>query len=75
MTDTKNHQPDTTTLGQALTKLLQWKNLTYSIVGEYRVFELIMDKIEKLSSELNISKDLAQAVLLKSSWDDQEAKT
>ena len=70
MTDTKNHQLDTSNLGQVLTKLLAWKTLTYSIVGEYRVFELIMDKIQKLSVELNISEDLAQAVLLKSSWDD-----
>ena len=59
MTDQQNQFPDTTNLGQALTKLLAWKDLTYSIVGEYRVWELIMDKINKLSQDLEVSNDLA----------------
>ena len=59
MTDAQNYQPDISELGQALTKLLGWKTLSYSIVGEYRVYELITDKINKLSEELNVSTDLA----------------
>ena len=70
--NTVSEQP-TNSLGEALSKLIEWKTLTYSILGDYRVYELIEDKILKLHNKLDISVDLAQAVLVRNSWDEAES--
>ena len=38
-------EPKKASLGEALTKLLAWKELTYSILDSFRVHELIETKI------------------------------
>ena len=71
--NTVSEQP-TNSLGEALSKLIEWKTLTYSILGDYRVYELIEDKILQLHKKLDISVDLAQAVLVRNSWDEAESE-
>ena len=46
MTENTVIDPQGNSLGEALNKLINWKTLTYSIFGEFRVHELIVDKIE-----------------------------
>ena len=72
MTQTTVIEPQESSLGEALSKLITWKSLKYSIFGNFRVHELIVNKISELSKKLNVSTDLAQALLVSNSWDDQE---
>ena len=72
MTRTSVIQPQGSSLGEALSKLITWKSLNYSILGDFRVHELILDKIDELSEKLNVSTDLTQALLVSNSWDDKE---
>ena len=72
MTQTTVIEPQESSLGEALSKLITWKSLKYSIFGNFRVHELIVNKISELSKKLNVTTDLAQALLVSNSWDDQE---
>ena len=55
-----------------MTKLLAWKELSYSILGDFRVYELIVTKIDHLSKRYEISTELTQALLITNSWDEDE---
>ena len=74
VTDKTAGEHPTNSLGETLSKLIQWKTLTYSIFDDFRVYELIEDKILQLHKKLDVSVDLAQAVLVTNSWDEAEAE-
>ena len=61
-------------MGFALSKLVQWKTLPYSIIGEFRLMELLNEKKVRLAKELQVSEVLSHSLLLKNSWDEAEAK-
>ena len=66
-------QKEATELDQVFDRLSEWKALPYQIIDSIKVHDLIRDRTEKLSQECRISKNIAHAVLLKNSWDIDQA--
>ena len=60
-------------IGSVLKKLNKWTTLPYSIIDAFQIKELMEQKVKMLSDRINISEDMAFAILLKFSWDEEAA--